>query len=284
MAATIGWSYGLLDPDSRLAFATLGVFGGPFTVAAAARVTGINGEHETIAMLERLADASLVSVQHRAAQPTTFRLLETIRAYVPTASPSRAGRPPRSNDMTIDDVEVCRQFRDEMYGAGRLEATARIGTELAEFVAAWDRSVATDAESHALRHGRGALCRSQAIFQMGQRDHRADRADAGPPDPGRSRGMVIAGWIVVAQNDVGLAGSWTTECPLPSSWCDRPRLAPTRQGRPLGVRRGDFEPAMALLTESLEMCDRIGPRPARLADHLIATGPPLGPATTTRDP
>ena len=242
LAATIGWSYGLLDPDGRQAFATLGVFGGPFTVSAAARVTGIDGAHETIAMLERLANASLVTVQHRAAQPTTFRLLETIRAYASDRLAESGGAAAAVQRHDDHYVEVCRQFRDEMYGAGRVEATARIGTELAEFAAAWDRSVATDARvalTMAWPLGNYWLFAGD-LPDGAARLRAAHPADTGRPDAGSSRGTGRRR-LDRRRSERRRAGPQLDDrgARHPSSWrrFEAPGLHAGPR-RPLGVRRG----------------------------------------------
>ncbi|HKE79708.1 MAG TPA: BTAD domain-containing putative transcriptional regulator [Solirubrobacteraceae bacterium] len=75
LRATLQWSHDLLSEPERTLYRRLGVFAGTFPVEA---VEGICGERETIDLLARLVEKSLVQVEatpdgHR------YRLLETVR-------------------------------------------------------------------------------------------------------------------------------------------------------------------------------------------------------------
>jgi predicted ATPase len=71
LAATIDWSYQLLDAEEQAVLAELSVFSGGCTLEAAAAVHG----GEVLDTLDRLVDRSLVLFDGR------YRLLETVRAY-----------------------------------------------------------------------------------------------------------------------------------------------------------------------------------------------------------
>ena len=78
LQATIDWSYHLLgSPEQRL-FAELSVFAGDFTLQAAEAVT--TAGEATLERLERLTEASLVSIAGSADKPRC-RLLQMVRRY-----------------------------------------------------------------------------------------------------------------------------------------------------------------------------------------------------------
>jgi predicted ATPase/DNA-binding SARP family transcriptional activator len=74
------WSYELLEPDERALLARLSVFPGGATLRSIAAVCLDGDEDGAERLVERLADASLVTpVETRSG--TRFRLLETVREY-----------------------------------------------------------------------------------------------------------------------------------------------------------------------------------------------------------
>ncbi|HWM10194.1 MAG TPA: NB-ARC domain-containing protein, partial [Solirubrobacteraceae bacterium] len=75
LAASIGWSYDLLDEPDRAVLRSLSVFAGGFDLAAAQAVGGA-----VLEPLGRLVDKSLVLSEPHAGR-TRYRLLESIREY-----------------------------------------------------------------------------------------------------------------------------------------------------------------------------------------------------------
>ena len=83
LRATLDWSYDLLDTDERATFRRLATFFGGFTLHAAERIAA-GGDIRPEAMLElltRLADKSLLRVEHAPRGETRYFLLATIRDY-----------------------------------------------------------------------------------------------------------------------------------------------------------------------------------------------------------
>ncbi|WP_437630317.1 protein kinase domain-containing protein [Sorangium sp. So ce854] len=80
MRAAIDWSYGLLDPGEQLAFRTLAVFPGSFSLAAADRMCAFRDPAlDTLGTLESLVDKSLLLPV--AGEEPRFQVLAILREY-----------------------------------------------------------------------------------------------------------------------------------------------------------------------------------------------------------
>ncbi|MEA3510447.1 MAG: BTAD domain-containing putative transcriptional regulator, partial [Actinomycetota bacterium] len=262
LEATVGWSYGLLDAEQRLAFETLGVFEGPFTAVAASAVLGLEDQTNSVKMLEELLAASLIKVEARDAGVTTYRLLETLRAY----ARDRLGEDHRWQEaIGRHDAhyrDVCRRLHLDFFGAGRIAATSRIETELAEYVSIWDRGVEEDPASvlplawplgnywmfdGVLQEG---MVRLEQLLQLTDGDASLDRANA----------LLMASWVAVFRNRWADAICWTSEAiELYRAGGDPRQLAyALARGGHWAFGHGDGEAGVAMLSESLEICERIG--------------------------
>ena len=80
LAATLEWSYGLLDPREQALLRALSIFAAPFDLAAASAIGGATGEAEVIELLPALVAKSLVHVSLDAAGPS-YRLLDMTRSF-----------------------------------------------------------------------------------------------------------------------------------------------------------------------------------------------------------
>ena len=101
LAATLDWSHQLLTEQERVLFRRLAVFAGGFGLHAAEQVAG---EPETVEVLSRLIDKSLVAAD-TAESGARYRLLEIVRQYA-------AARLSASGELTD-----CRRRHREWYAA-----------------------------------------------------------------------------------------------------------------------------------------------------------------------
>ncbi len=84
LRSTIEWSYSLLTPELQRAFRHLGVFAGPFDLAAAEAVVAGDDAVETtdpLAVIGDLVDASLVRLAEETDSEPRFLVLQTIGAF-----------------------------------------------------------------------------------------------------------------------------------------------------------------------------------------------------------
>ena len=78
MHDAISWSYDMLEPDERTLFCALSVFAGSFDLPSAeAMAPG----RDTLDLLTRLTERSMLAVRPQAGGSTRYELLETLRAY-----------------------------------------------------------------------------------------------------------------------------------------------------------------------------------------------------------
>ena len=80
LAATLEWSYDLLDPREQALLRSLSTFAAPFDLAAASAIGGATGEAEVIELLPALVAKSLAQVSLEPAGPS-YRLLDMTRAF-----------------------------------------------------------------------------------------------------------------------------------------------------------------------------------------------------------
>ena len=121
LAATVDWSYQLLDEQKRRVFRLVSVFPGPFTLEAAEAVAGVSAGSAVL----RLVDCSLLSPPR--AEPdgrARYVMLETLRAY-------GAGLLPGAGEQDAAAAALAR------YALGVAEqATAGLQTSTGEVAAA----------------------------------------------------------------------------------------------------------------------------------------------------
>jgi non-specific serine/threonine protein kinase len=126
MRAAIDWSYGLLDPEEQLAFRTLAVFAGGFSLAMADQMCAFRDPAlDALGILESLIDKSLV-LQVAGEEPR-FQMLTILREY--------------GLDRLVEEgaAEACnRRFVELSLELADRAAEALGGTEQAAWLAALD--------------------------------------------------------------------------------------------------------------------------------------------------
>jgi len=108
LAATLDWSHDLLADEERAVFRRLSVFAGGFSLDAAEQVCAGGLSEPVAAVVSRLVDKSLVTVE-TSGDRARFRLLEVIRQYA-------AGCLASSGEL------ACHQRRHALWYAGQAES------------------------------------------------------------------------------------------------------------------------------------------------------------------
>jgi predicted ATPase/DNA-binding winged helix-turn-helix (wHTH) protein len=132
MHDAISWSYDMLEPDERALFTALSVLAGSFDLRSAEAMAP---RGDTLDLLTRLTERSMLAVRPQAGGSTRYELLETLREYGRTRlSDARAAelfalhaRHFASEALAVE-AELC--------GPGEGDAIARTGSSLADLRAA----------------------------------------------------------------------------------------------------------------------------------------------------
>jgi len=123
LAATLDWSYGLLDLEEQLVFRRLAVFAGGYDLDAAAAVCDVLSPL-IIDLVSRLVDKSLVHAD--TAEPKTrYRLLEVVRQYAEA----------RLTDAA--ELAACRRRHLEWYAASAAAHDPDLGAAVVREPSAW---------------------------------------------------------------------------------------------------------------------------------------------------
>jgi predicted ATPase/class 3 adenylate cyclase len=248
---TISWSYELLDESEQVAFASLAVFAGGFTLDAAERVCGAD-----LDTLATLAEKSLVR-----RRVDRFRMLETIREFALEQLAERgdleevrrrhaelflelaesAGEVPREPEAWLDRAEAeLDNLRSAIAwaresGEGRIEL--RLAAALGRF---WE--------------ARGYLAEGQARLNDALADDPA--APIGLKSQALSHGVLLA----FKRGDFGQAREWAErQAALAEESGDDETLA--RALNSLGIildGEGRFEEARSAAERSLAISERLG--------------------------
>jgi predicted ATPase/class 3 adenylate cyclase len=77
----IAWSHDLLDPEEQIVFRRLAAFAGEFTLEAAEAVVNPGGGMDTVELVARLCEHSLLRSEDGAGDEPRFGMLETVREF-----------------------------------------------------------------------------------------------------------------------------------------------------------------------------------------------------------
>ena len=137
LEASVGWSFGLLADDERLALTRLSVFAGAFDLAAAQAVVAgpAIDERAVLDLVGALADHSLVQVgEHRGV--ARYRLLETIRLFAQERL-AELDDPARVRDRHLEHyIALSERAGAGLTGADGQAWTARLAADFSDLRAA----------------------------------------------------------------------------------------------------------------------------------------------------
>lgn len=256
LEATVGWSYGLLEPDQRVMFAELGAFEGPFTVEAARVVLDLEEPEDAITAIERLVNASLVKVETQSEGSTSYRLLDTLRVYARQRLTDSGMWGAVANRHDQYYVGMCRALSHELLVRGRPGALEKIARSVEDLTAAWDRMSAEDPAdvlpiawalgNHWL--ARGGIAEGEVRI----RDLLA--RTVGVETHWRMLALTIGAWVADRRGSTEAALTWSDEAlalaDVLGSSLDV--VVALNHGGQLRVDRGDHEGAIRMLRRSLD--------------------------------
>jgi predicted ATPase/DNA-binding SARP family transcriptional activator len=158
LRATLDWSHDMLDQEERTVFRRLAVFSGGFTLEAAERVTA-GRDIKPASMLElltRLADKSLLRVEHTRGGESRYHLLATIRDYArmrlaETAESQRVRRAHLGYFTELAEATAARIEDVEAGAAGLERELDRLDVELPNLRRAFEVAQESGDPSPALR-------------------------------------------------------------------------------------------------------------------------------------
>ena len=262
LRASMDWSYELLPATARNAFDAFGVFEGPFSSTAAAAVAGLEPVAEVVDQVRLLVSASLLQVVPTSGA-SLYRLLETPRLYARDHL-IEAGLwefAVERHDAHYRDE--CGAYRPAFFGRDRVAAQREIEVELADYHAAFDRSLDVGKITECLEMAwpLGHLWLFTARLDQGERRLTALlEASAGAADRLRADALTVASFLAVYRQRFGQGVIWADEAiEIYRAIGDDQGLAYalSRRGH-IAFGSGDGPTAVAALQASLELCQAIG--------------------------
>jgi predicted ATPase/DNA-binding CsgD family transcriptional regulator len=154
LRSTIGWSFDLLHERDQRVFASLGVFAGGFTLAAAGSVavdpTDPKGGSDVLTSLDHLVEQNVLTVAADTDGEPRFRMLETIREFA-------WDQLPEADEVGLRDrhlayfVALAERAEPQLRGPDQAAWLRRLATEQADIRAALAWAQEADRDESMLR-------------------------------------------------------------------------------------------------------------------------------------
>jgi len=201
LAATVAWSYELLNDAERDVFRKLGVFAGGFRLDSAEAVIG-PGVAE---VLDRLVETSMVVAERAPDRPTRYRLLVTLRDYARERLLEADARDEPGVAHMRRFAELARRAYVQTQGRDQAAWLQRIDDELDEYRAAIDRALETEpGAAVTIAGGLTWFWGMRGRVDEGRRVLAAALARPGQPSLERGVAIIASGWLARLQGDVEL--------------------------------------------------------------------------------
>ena len=246
----IGWSYDLCTPAEQALWARLSVFAGGFSVDAAEEVCA-GGELPASQIFDtviRLVDKSVITRDDTStAQPTRYKMLDTIREYGAEELDASGGEADVRNRFITRYLSMARYFGDHVVDDDQLERFRELQREHANLGAALGYTLDA-ADGNRYRDGAELAIALYGYWHMAgllrEGKHWLDKVLERFPDPSSSE----RGWALVVRGYLGAMQGEADQA-----------VADATAGTKIGEQRGDPKlvgRGYCYLTLALTIADR----------------------------
>jgi predicted ATPase len=259
LAATIDWSYTLLEPSEQSALKRLAVFVGGFSLPAAAAV--LDGDEIALRLVSSLRDKSLIVPRRGGDGAARFAMLDTIREYALDRLRAEGEDEAAERRLAEHLADVAERAYDELRGPEQALWLGRLEDDHANFDAAlaWARDVGA---SDLLLRLAGAMWRFWFVrghIREGRRWIGEALESSDPePTPALGRALFGGGALAVAEGDLEQGQKLAAErLRVVTALGDDAEIASALSGLAnAAAQRGDFAEATELLERSAEHATR----------------------------
>jgi non-specific serine/threonine protein kinase len=233
LEATVAWSYDLLNEAERVVFTRLGMFSGPFDLAAAEEVGAGGGieRHRVLDLVSGLVDKSLLAVV-RDEEDVRYRMLNTIRDYARTRLAETPDLPDIQEAHTRWALGFAQEAKQQIAGPQMRVWLRRVRSAFDDLRAVLERSL-----------------------------------EQGDPETGLR--LLTALWIFLSQTTVREGAYWLDQ--LLAAGAIAPEiLAPALSLRGMLLTlQGDAEAAVPFLERSLDLFETVDDPPGRAGAQQV---------------